>query len=86
MLYLILNRDNATKYVLPYAANLQSMRDSMLQDLKKNKPALIYVDKNAWPVDGINNFIRLPEIAQYIYANYRIINTIDGVQILKNNR
>lgn len=85
MMYLILNRDNATKYVLPYAGNLKPMREDMVNDLKKNKPKYIFLDKTAWDVDNINNETRLPEVINYIKENYVVNKEIDKVIIYKIN-
>ena len=85
MLYLILNRDNATKYVLPYLANLKPMREDLTAELKTNKPKFVLYDRSSWVVDDINNIVRLPEVELYIFQNYSKINTINNINIYKIN-
>jgi len=85
-LYLILNRDNATKYVVPFGSNLKSMRIDMLNELKNNDPKFILIDKNAWNVDDISNVKRLPEIVIYIKQNYALFKTVDGVMFYRNEK
>jgi len=83
MLYLILNRNNATRYVLPYAANTISMRLDLINSLIVNKPKFILIDNKAWAVDGINNEVRLPEVIKYIKSNYKEVENVDGISIFK---
>lgn len=85
MLYLILNRDNATKYVLPYLADLKPMRNELVREIKNNKPKFILYNRKVWSVDNISNLIRLPEAIQYINQNYSEFKTIDNVKIYKLN-
>ncbi len=85
VLYFILNRDDATIYDLPYIADLKSMREKMLSELKTAKPKYILYNKHAWAVDEINNVVRLPEISNYIFGNYTLITTIDGEGVYKFN-
>jgi len=85
MLYLIVNRDNATKYVLPFAAVTKTMREDMVNDLKKNRPKYILINNNAWHIDGISNEKRLPEVVQHIRHNYTKTRVIDGFIIYRHN-
>lgn len=84
-LYLVLNRDNATKYVVPFGSNLKPMRIDLVNELKDNHPKFILIDKNAWDVDGVSNFRRLPEVINYIKQNYKVFKTIDGISFYTAN-
>jgi hypothetical protein len=86
MLYFLLNRDVASKYVLPYLAVLKPDREAIVLELKKNTPKYILYNMDVWSVDDINNIIRLPEVSRFVFSNYTLVKTIDGEGIYEINQ
>ncbi len=83
MLYLILDRQNATSFSLPYLANVKSSRGKLLSELMINKPKFIIFDPTVYEVDEIGNVIRLPEVKKYIDENYKLETKINTAYIYK---
>lgn len=79
MMYLLVNRDNPTRYDLPEVAITKEKRLEMLNDLIKNRTRYIIDDTQAWSVDNVSNRQRLPEVYEYmqkVYNKRRLDNFI----------
>lgn len=83
MMYLIVQRNNPTRYDLPYIAGSPEKRYEIQNDLKTLKPSLILYDSTMWNVDGLSNKIRLPEVYDFIRKEYILIGKTHGVEIYK---
>ena len=71
MMYLLTNRDNPTRYDIPVVANTRQKRLEVLDDIKRDRTKYIIYNKNSWPVDEVNNFVRIPELRDYLALNYK---------------
>jgi hypothetical protein len=61
-----------------------------IEDLKRNKPD-VFVDAVApgsfmMSVPGQHAFERIPEVADYIRANYSLSRDVNGVRIFRRNK
>ncbi len=70
MMYLMVNRDNPTRYDLPEVAVTKEKRLEMLNDLIENRTRYIIDDTQAWSVDNVSNRRRLPEVYEYMQKEY----------------
>lgn len=70
MMYLLVDRDNPTRYDLPEVANTKQKRLEVLNDIRKDRTKFIIYNRNSWAVDEIDNFRRIPELAEYMQENY----------------
>ena len=70
MMYMLTNKINPTRYDLPFMANIIEKRYELIYDLKKNKPKFIFYNNNAWVVDDVDNFKRIPEIKNLLDTFY----------------
>lgn len=85
-LYFFTERINPTRYDLPYIAHIPGKRYELLSDIQKRKPILIFYDRVSWSVDEISNKRRLPELMEYIHANYKKIYILKNrVEVYKIN-
>ncbi len=82
-IYMLVDRVNPTKFDLPFIGNRMEKRMDMVRDLTTNKPKYIFIDKDAWPVDGISNKVRLPEVYDFIKTNYVFLEERENVEIYK---
>jgi len=76
--YLLTNRKNLTRYDLPYIAHTRAKRYELLQDFKLDPPKLVIYDILSWPVDEVDNKVRLPELMLYIKNNYKKKSIYNG--------
>ena len=86
MMYMLVSRNNPTRFDLPEVANTKEKRLEVLADLIDDQTKYIIDDTEAWDVDGISNRRRLPEITEYLEKNYikaRLDNFI--IYTKKNN-
>src|SRR3989338_885736 len=70
MMYMLTNKINPTRYDLPFMANIIEKRYELIYDLQKNKPKFIFYNNNAWVVDYVDNFKRIPEIKNLLDTFY----------------
>lgn len=70
--YFFLKRKNPTMYNLPMTAVTKKQRLDIVASLHNNSPKFIIEDENAWPIDGISDRRRMPEIYAYIAKNYSV--------------
>lgn len=70
MMYLLVNRDNPSRFDLPEVANTLEKRLELLNALQKDKTEYIIYDTKSWDVDGVSNMQRLPEVMKYIRSSY----------------
>ena len=78
LLYLVVQRMNPTRYDLPYIAHTAEKRYEVLSDIMKHNTKLIFFDRNSWPVDGVSNKIRHPELMEYIQKKYTKTYLLNG--------
>ncbi len=81
--YMLVDRVNPTKFDLPFIGNRLEKRMDILRDLTNNKPKYVFIDNDAWPVDGISNKVRLPEVYKFIQENYVLLEKNENVEIYK---
>src|SRR3989344_4795848 len=70
MMYMLTNKINPTRYDLPFMANIIEKRYELIYDLQKNKPKFIFYNNNAWVLDDVDNFKRIPEIKNLLDTFY----------------
>lgn len=70
IMYLLVDRDNPTRYDYPYIADTREKRLELLADLTKNPPRYIFLNKSTWDVDGVSNLERLPEVVSFLKDSY----------------
>ncbi len=81
--YSLTNRNNASRYDLPYFASSFSSQKELVLELSHKRPKVIIWNKNAWAVDDISNATRLPEVVEYIKAYYNVYLNSNGLIIYK---
>ncbi len=81
-LYFLLNRENSTRYDLPFIISSKEERLTLIDQLKKNPPKYIIEDATAWAVDDISNRKRLPEVSRYINKNFKKYTVLQGHYII----
>lgn len=68
--YFLFDRENPTKYDLPFLAYSQEKRREIVRSLRQNPPKFILEDSKAWAVDEVSDRQRLPEVISYILQHY----------------
>lgn len=80
-IYMLVDRVNPTKFDLPFIGNLLEKRLDILRSLSIAKPKFIFIDNDTWPVDGISNKVRLPEVYEYIKKYYKFVEKSENVEV-----
>jgi hypothetical protein len=82
--YYLTNRENPTRFYIPWFADPKLLENEALKSLEKKKPALIvYSSGNGWDhVDGFSMKERTPQIEKWIQDNYPNKVTIGNVTLL----
>ena len=81
--YLLVKRENPSRYDLPYLANTLPKRYELIQSILLKKPKFIFDDVTAWDVDGVSNWTRIPELRAIVNKEYEISRTVVGITIYK---
>ncbi len=82
-IYMLVDRVNPTKFDLPFVGNRMEKRIDIIKDLTSKKPKYVFIDNDAWPVDGISNKVRLPEVYNFIKIHYSLMDIRENVEIYK---
>lgn len=77
-MYFFADRLNPTRYDLPYIPITIEKRYEVLKDIREKKPKLIFFNNESWPVDGISNKQRLPEVLDFIERHYSKKTILNG--------
>lgn len=80
---MLVDRVNPTKFDLPFVGNRMEKRIDIIKDLTSKKPKYVFIDNDAWPVDGISNKVRLPEVYNFIKIHYSLMDIRENVEIYK---
>ncbi|OGL39029.1 MAG: hypothetical protein A3C43_06760 [Candidatus Schekmanbacteria bacterium RIFCSPHIGHO2_02_FULL_38_11] len=80
--YFLADRVNPTRYCLGYLAITKKMREEAIRDLIQNgtKKIIYELDQE---IDGISGEEYSPELSEYIFENYTIMDKIDNTLILR---
>lgn len=81
IMYMLVSRNNPTKYDYPYIAGAIEKRLEILSDLESNPPKYILYNTSAWDVDGVSNMQRMPEVWKYIKKQYKLKKLLGSVLV-----
>ncbi len=77
LFYMMSKKLNPTRYDLPYIVITKAKRYEVLAALQAHPPQYIFNNLASWPVDGVSNSQRMPEVAAYIQNHYRKVAMIE---------
>lgn len=82
--YYLTDRDNPTRFYIPWFADAAILEKELLGSLQNNPPAVIvYSSGNGWDnVDGTSMINRTPSVDKWIKSSYPYETTIEGVTLL----
>ncbi|MEN9407853.1 MAG: hypothetical protein RLZZ455_1069 [Candidatus Parcubacteria bacterium] len=81
IMYMLVSRNNPTRYDYPYIAGTIEKRLEILSDLESNPPKYILYNMSAWDVDGVSNIKRMPEVWKHINTHYMIKKHLGSVLV-----
>jgi hypothetical protein len=84
--YFIFNKKNPTRYPTSYLAITHDMRREVLEDLEERKPLYVVYSKSTWRVDGIPEYVQVPEIVDYLKANYDVLLDYEPIVFLQRKQ
>ncbi|GFO56663.1 hypothetical protein GMSM_36700 [Geomonas sp. Red276] len=81
--YFLFNRNNPTRYAISYFAVTAEQRRELIADLERKRPQYAVFSRNTWRVDNIPENIQVPEVCDYLTANYVPVADAGDVVFLK---
>ncbi|MFA7405814.1 MAG: hypothetical protein WC007_17625 [Pelobacteraceae bacterium] len=84
--YFIFNKKNPTRYPTSYLAITHDMRREVVEDLEEKKPLYVVYSKSTWRIDGIPAYVQVPEIIDYLKANYDVLLDYEPIVFLQRKQ
>jgi hypothetical protein len=81
--YFLFDRKNPTRYCGASHAATYERQNEVIRDLEKNKPHYVVYSKQTWQIDGINEQVQIPKIADYLNRHYKMVKPMQTVDIFE---
>ncbi|HEY4229889.1 MAG TPA: hypothetical protein VGO79_06935 [Thermoanaerobaculia bacterium] len=79
-LYFYTDRRNPIRYVAAPFYEPEAFQHEVIAALERERPPMVVLPHGEWTdnFDGIANRLRTPLVADYVYANYRVVEVVGG--------
>jgi len=79
-LYFYTDRRNPIRFVAAPFYEPEAFQHEVIAELERERPPMVVLPHGEWTdnFDGIANRLRTPLVADYVYANYRVVEVVGG--------
>ncbi len=79
-LYFYTDRRNPIRFVAAPFYEPEAFQHEVIAALERERPPMVVLPHGEWTdtFDGIANAVRTPLVADYVYANYRVVEVVAG--------